>query len=175
MTQLPPTACRGFTLVEIMVVLAIIAITAASVGLGFERLQQDRLEKQASELSSWLQALSDNAVLDGAVYGAWSGDDGQRLMAGYFLEGRWWLLAEGDHESLRLQQGIAVQMEDETGWRELAKQTRKGAAASEPSRVIFQPFGTVTPGRFRVSEGEPPRAATIERDDDGIFSWQRVP
>lgn len=165
---------RGFTLVEVMVVMVIIAATAAMVSLGFDRLQQDRLEKQASELSSWLQSLSDNAVLDGAIYGAWLSADQAQLVAGYYLDGQWWPLADKEDAVLSLQQGVAVLMEDETGWREWTVAARNRALSDQPLRVIFQPFGTVTPGRFMVSEGEPQRSARIERDDDGIFSWQLV-
>lgn len=165
---------RGFTLVEVMVVLVIIAATAAMVSLGFDRLQQDRLEKQASELSSWLQALSDNAVLDSAIYGAWLSADQSRLVAGYYLDGQWWPLVDVDDQALRLQDDIIVLMEDETGWHELTVSGANTNSQEQSPQVIFQPFGSVTPERFMVSEGEPQRSARIERDSDGIFSWQLI-
>jgi len=165
-----PRAGRGFTLVEVLVVMVIIAVGAGLVSLGFDRLQDDPLERQAGELSGWLQGLSDDAVLDGAVYGAWLSADGERLETGYFHAGRWWPLAVEDGQHLRLVAGVTVRLADGPGWRALVP-----AAPGEPSpQLIFEPQGVVTPASFALRGGEPPREARLERDENGLFAWQRV-
>ena len=60
----------GFSLLEVLVVMVILGLTATFVTVGFERLENDRLERSAGRLAEWFQALSDEAVLNGAVYGA---------------------------------------------------------------------------------------------------------
>lgn len=151
-------------------VMVIIAVGAGLVSLGFDRLQDDPLERQASELSGWLQGLSDDAVLDGAVYGAWLSADGERLETGYFHGGRWWPLAAEDGQHLRLVRDVTVHLADGPGWQALVP----AAPGDLRPQWIFEPQGAVTPESIVLRGGEPPREARVERDEDGLFAWHRV-
>lgn len=79
----------GFSLVEILVVLVVLGLTATFATIGFQRLENDRLEKQAGQLSAWMQSVSDNAILDSAVYGIRLASNQQDLELAYFLDNRW--------------------------------------------------------------------------------------
>jgi general secretion pathway protein H len=63
------TRSRGFTLIEIMVVLVIMTVFLSIVILGFERIESRRVEQQADELAMWLKYVADSSTFDGVVYG----------------------------------------------------------------------------------------------------------
>lgn len=161
----------GFSLVEVMVVLVILALTITFAIPGFERLESDRLEKQAGQLSSWLQGVSDNAVLDGAVYGAWLDSSGQRLHTGYFYNNRWWRVDDELFESPRLEKEAELLLGDGSQWRPLApgndKETLRPA-------LLFLPAGTTRPRHFELRLHNDPRRARIEQDADGMFVWRML-
>ena len=75
------SAAKGFTLVELLLVLAIIAITAASavVYLIPDSLQHE-LEREAKRLFQVLRLLEDEAVMQSAEYGVEVFDDGYRFL-----------------------------------------------------------------------------------------------
>jgi len=74
---------RGFTLLEIMVVVFIIAIMA---GLSFFALNQAsdrRYSSQAEDFLVWLEQLSDLAMLEGSAYGVTADDQSFQAMVFY--------------------------------------------------------------------------------------------
>lgn len=160
---------RGFSLVEVMVVLVILGLTITFATVGFERLESDRLEKQAGQLSSWLQGVSDNAVLDGAVYGAWLDSSGQRLQTGYFYKNRWWRVDDDVFVSPRFEEETELLLGDGSQWRPIARHS--GEEAPRPE-VIFMPAGMTRPQHFELRVGTDSRRARIEQDADGMFVWQ---
>lgn len=155
---------RGFTLVEILVVLVILAVTAAALSFGFQRLEADRVEKQAGQLTTWLQSISDDAVLDGAIYGAWLAE-GDHLSRGYYFANRWWPVKEDDIPLPQLGEGVALLAEADNG-RYLAVPRR---SREEGPNILFLPSGITEPDSFELKADD--RVATIERDEDGIFTW----
>lgn len=150
-------AARGFTLVEMMVVLVILGLTATFATLGFQRLENDRLEKQAGQLGAWLQGMSDNAVLDGAVYGAWYDRAENRLRAGYFFRHRWLRLDGSGFASPALGDDTRLLLADADGDR---------------PDILFLPVGMTSPERFELRERAGGRGASIERGDEGVFTWR---
>lgn len=160
----------GFTLVEIMVVIVILGMTVIFITLGFQRLEDDRLEKQAGQLSAWLQAVSDNAVLDGAVYGAWAEGERQTLQVGFFLDNRWWPVADRDMFAPKLEESTEFFLRNGNRWQQIeeARGDEGDDKALRPS-VLFLPTGMTLPEVFELREEG--RVATIARDEDGMFVW----
>lgn len=159
---------RGFTLIEIMVVLVILGITVTFATLGFQRLEDDRLEKQAGHLSAWLQAISDDAVLDSAVYGVWLARDGKKLESAYFMANRWWSITGDNTRSETLDEGVEIALHSADGWKKL-----DAVAAEDIGRIpamVFLPTGLAQPDKLQL-KGDDNRTAVIERDDDGLFTW----
>ena len=60
---------RGFTLIEMLVVIVIIAVVVTAVSYSLSGVENTRFSQQSQRLSNWLQHVSDTAVLDGGVYG----------------------------------------------------------------------------------------------------------
>ncbi len=157
--------CRGFSLVEVMVVLVILGLTVTFTILGFQRLESDRLEKQAGQISNWLQAVSDNAVLDGAVYGVWLDRGTDRLRTGYHADNRWWPVDGEAFVSPELREDTRLLLADGPRWRRFREAGNSAARTSSP-------VGMTRPDRFLLRERSGGRRIIIERDDDGIFAWR---
>lgn len=165
------TTSRGFTLVEVMVVLVILGLTAVFATLGFQRLESDRLEQQAGQLSAWLQTLSDNAVLDSAVYGAWREPAGTRLGTGFYLDNRWWPVAGEEAQSPVLDPDIGLLLEEGEEWRALAADA--GDDDLRP-QMLFLPTGIALPDALDLVDRQSGRRARIERDANGLFTWRML-
>ncbi|MGD9660835.1 MAG: prepilin-type N-terminal cleavage/methylation domain-containing protein [Porticoccaceae bacterium] len=162
---LPKKHCRGFSLVEILVVLVILGLAVVFVTLGFQRLENDRLEKQAGQLSAWLQAISDDAVLDSAVYGVWMAEDRQTLNVGFFFDNRWWPVKKADLGVPKIEEDAHFELDQGGKWLPL-----ETTAVDNPQpRILFLPTGMTLPERFQLRESD--RTARIERNADGIFEW----
>lgn len=171
----PCARVNGFTLVEVMVVLVILGLTATFTTLGFQRLEDDQLKKQAGYLSTWLQNLSDNAVLDGAVYGVWMAADGDRLESGYFYNNRWWKVTGDEAYSEVISDNVELFKASSSGWQQIrpvAKDTDNDADDRRPD-ILFMPTGLSIPEKFELRESRE-RTAVIERDDNGLYTWSTL-
>jgi len=60
---------QGFTLIEIMVVVIVIATISAMSLLAINQTSDRRYETEANKLLIWLQQISERASLEGAAYG----------------------------------------------------------------------------------------------------------
>lgn len=86
----PGRACRGhgFTLIEVLVAVAIIAIVALVVGIGLSGLGGDReLEREATRLKNHIDYACENAVLDGRSMGLVQTAEGYRFVQR--MAGQW--------------------------------------------------------------------------------------
>jgi type II secretion system protein H len=160
----------GFTLVEILVVLVILGLSVTFLTLGFQRLEDDRLEKQAGQFSAWLQNVSDEAVLDSAVYGIWQKPEKRDLQVGYFLDNRWWPVTGDDMAAPTLEEGTSLLLKQGNNWLPLKPQV--DAPQFKPD-IVFLPTGMALPAAFQLREEvqKATRSASIERDEDGLFVW----
>ena len=171
----------GFSLVEILVVLVVLGLTATFATIGFQRLENDRLEKQAGQLSAWMQSVSDNAILDGAVYGIRLASNQQDLELAYFLDNRWWQVTDKDMSPPNVDEDTELLINVGEKWSPLPEYTDEYASPG----ILFLPTGMALPEQFRLVEqtGEQTGAyasaqpgkgnpmAVIERDTDGRFTW----
>ncbi len=85
-----PKAEKGFTLVEVLVALAILAIGIGLVALGFRQLESRDLDTQAERIGLWMQSLSDRSVLEGGLYGFRV--SGNQLQAVSWFDHQWFVV-----------------------------------------------------------------------------------
>ncbi|MBC6427641.1 MAG: prepilin-type N-terminal cleavage/methylation domain-containing protein [Cellvibrionales bacterium] len=89
-----PARARGFTLLEVVVVVTIIAMTVGLLTLGIGQTAQRGRDADAERLLSWLQAAADTAVFQTAILGVAEHQDGLILLALY--QDDWYRLAESE-------------------------------------------------------------------------------
>ena len=85
---------KGFTLVEVLVSIAILAVGLGMVVIGFGQLADRDLDNQATIISRWLESLSDRSVLEGGLYGFRV--MGNQLQAVSWFDHQWFVV---EHES----------------------------------------------------------------------------
>ncbi len=73
-------AARGFTLLEILVVLVIMAAMAGLLVIGFKDNPEQRLRREANDLAQLLNAAADEAVLHGLELGLAIDEKGYRFV-----------------------------------------------------------------------------------------------
>lgn len=88
---------RGFTLIEVLVVVVIVGIISAVAILSFGVLGDDRsLQQQARRLSSLVQLASDEALMQGRDFGIEFTRTGYRFLEHDPLTNRWYELLGDD-------------------------------------------------------------------------------
>jgi prepilin-type N-terminal cleavage/methylation domain-containing protein len=82
---------RGFTLIEMLVAVMIVAALSAMSILAINQAFDRRYVAEADRLLIWLQQLGENSALQGAAYGVVSevGDAGAQLRAVIYYRNRW--------------------------------------------------------------------------------------
>lgn len=86
---------KGFTLIEVTVVLVIIGVLVSFVVLALgDGGKRDRLREEGRRLAALIELASDQAVLEGRVWGLHVAADGYLFMV--LHEGRWQEAASGD-------------------------------------------------------------------------------
>lgn len=82
---------QGFTLIEMLVVVMIVATISAMSVLAINQAFGRRYVAEADRLLIWLQQLSENAALQGSAYGVISEDmePGSQLRAVIYYRNRW--------------------------------------------------------------------------------------
>ena len=63
---------KGYTLIEIMVVIAVLALIAAVAASSIGQTLNRRYSSEAEKLSIWLNQLADLSVMQGAAFGVLS-------------------------------------------------------------------------------------------------------
>jgi general secretion pathway protein H len=153
-------AMRGFTLLEVLVVLVIMASMAGLLVLGFKDSPQQRLRREASDLAVLLNAAADEAVLHGLELGLAIDNDGYRFV--YFdAEKKQWLsMAEktlAPHkftESLK----VAVVLDGEHIDEQSLQRIRELSERSEDEKLrpllLLLSSGEVTPFTLTLAYGD---------------------
>jgi general secretion pathway protein H len=100
---------RGFTLIEVLVVVMIIVVIVGLVGVRLARGPEDLVREESEHLALVLSAARDEAILQGRVFAFGAGRESYRFMR-LEKDGR---LKPSEDELLRpkrLPQGIAVEL-----------------------------------------------------------------
>lgn len=160
---------KGFTLIEVMVVLVIVGVMASLTTLGMGRLQEDPLTRAAGNLSGWLQASSDDAVLYGAVMGAGLDKQSHQLQRYYYSPRGWRALIGDELKPLRLPTGATLWSLDK---QQVRQQAMVGFSGREPvPDILFFPTGMSQPERWELSLENTQRTALVSRNADGLYVW----
>lgn len=96
---------RGFTLVELLVVMVLVGLMVGMLGLSVSHSPARQAREAAVELLQRLQSLREHAVLEGREYGVRIEVDGYRLMR---FEAPAWVLHGTEN---RLPAGLSMRLE----------------------------------------------------------------
>jgi general secretion pathway protein H len=150
---------RGFTLIEILTVLVIIAVMAGLLVIGFKDSPQRRLQREAGELAALINAATDEAVMRGLEFGLVIDDRGYGFV--YFdMEKKQWLpVAQGSLAQHNFDEPHTVEVvldnariSDAERQRVQAFVARGEDAASRPLLLILS-SGEVTPFTLTLGAG----------------------
>ena len=131
---------RGFTLVEVLVVVVIIGVLAGAVGLsGAARGDGHVLREEAERFAAVLRLLADEAVQDNREYGVRISTQGYEVRAYDARDGRW--RAQPDWSSRQLPQAMRLTLSVEGTPVALA-----GAGAdAQPPQIVLSSSAQSTP------------------------------
>ena len=131
---------RGFTLVEVLVVVVIIGVLAGAVGLsGAARGDGHVLREEAERFAAVLRLLADEAVQDNREYGVHISTQGYEVHAYDARDGRW--RAQLDWSPRQLPQGMQLTLSVEGAPVALAN---AGADATTP-QIMLSSSAQTTP------------------------------
>ena len=132
----------GFTLIEIMVVLLIVAIMIGMVGINLQRGDNNRVQEEADRIVILLQAAREEAILQGQVFAVQFTKNGYRFLR-LSNKGKLELIEKDDVLSPRsLQDGVTLSF------------TLDGVAADTEAGLILDPSGSFTPFVLTLRAGE---------------------
>jgi len=139
----PSTRLRtGFTLIEIMVVLLILAVTLGMVGINLQRGDNNRVQEEADRIVILLQAAREEAILQGQVFAVQFSNDGYRFLR-LNNKGKLELIEMDDVLSPRsLPDGVTLSF------------TMDGAVADTEAGLILDPSGSFVPFVLTLRAGE---------------------
>lgn len=146
---------RGFSLIEILIVLVIIAVFAGLMTMSVDGVQSRRGEEEVARLQRLLEMASDFSDTHGTPLALELLPNGYRFSA-MQTNGEWQLL-------------FAPSPFAERSWGEgvhVSKLELEGTVASEPWRIIF---GTEPP-EYRLTLSTPERSQTLVGSISGMVS-----
>jgi len=136
---------RGFTLIEVMVVIVIAALMVGILVFGFDQTLNRRKSAAAEEVYQWLQAAADTAVFQSTIVGVTEKDDQLMLLA--FYQDDWYKLAD--------QEALAVSEEISFSWSESLLANNKSVSRElDLNRDRLTPYVVILPSGEITPEGE---------------------
>jgi general secretion pathway protein H len=163
---------RGFTLIEILVVVVIIAILAAVATLSVGVLGDDReMEIETERLTDTIALLQEQAQLEGRDYGLRIEGAGYEFLRYDGLEQRWMDVGEDPWLHPReLPPGLALELEIEG---RLVLLRKPASAEARIPQLMAYGSGDVTPYRLSLARPDTGRRVTLIGGADGMIEIER--
>lgn len=160
---------RGFSLIEILVVVVIVGVTAAVVALSVRGSGEREVENAAQRAQALVQLACERAMVGGRDIGFTVVGDGLRF--GYFEIDGWRVLGEQGSDELRarpLGRDLAL-----AAWREGIELPLLEEPDSEPSFACLS-SGELTPFVLRIDRPDASRPWELEGRLDGELTIKQV-
>jgi general secretion pathway protein H len=159
----------GFTLVEMLVVVTIIAIIASVVLLAFTLTGRDReLEAESERLFALFNYAREQAELQTREYGVLFQDDGYEFLSYDVHRGKWRSVFEDDALSARrLPEGLDLRLT--VDGRPVVLTRPKDATDKTPQVMVFS-NGDLTSFEATLERDNGLRTVTLKPDDKGQIS-----
>ncbi len=164
-------AVRGFTLIEILMVVVIIGVISAAMLLSVSLTGRDReLEKESDRLLALVNYAREQAELQTREYGVLFQDDGYEFLAYDPRRDAWRAVFEDDALEVRkLPDGLAVRLSIEA--RPVVLTRPKDAKDKTPQVMIFS-NGDLTSFAATLEREGGMRSVTITQDEKGQVMQQ---
>ena len=162
-------AGAGFTLIEILVVVAIIGLMSAVVLLSFSLTGRDReLEKESDRLLALFTYVREQAELQTREYGVLFQDDGYEFLTYDMRRAAWRSVFEDDALSARrLPEGLDLRLI--VDGRPVVLTRPKDATDKTPQVMVFS-NGDLTSFEATLERDNGLRTVTLKPDDKGQIS-----
>lgn len=163
---------RGFTLLEILVVMVIIAVMTTLGVLSMGTLGQDRqLDAEVERYADVVAAALEQAVLEGRDFGVYFAPEGYQVYV-YAAERQRWETVPDDriYEQHALPEGLEMRLELEG--RQLQLGTDRPDTPRTPQVLVYS-SGDVSPYVLALSREESTHAVRITGAPDGTLEIER--
>lgn len=151
---------RGFTLLEILVVLVIIGILSGVAAMSFVRADQETLKAEAARLQSTLRHAQDGAIFASEPRGLALYQNGYRLLRFDTQRYQWNALA--GEKNYTLPKDLLLSLELEGTPLPLPPLAEKEKKAPFPA-IVFSPQGELTPFSLKVAIAGNPQPGMVIR------------
>lgn len=159
-------AARGFTLVEILVVVVIIAILFTITTLSVDRIsEEDHAREEVQRISALMELAADRAMIEGGEYGLFVSEQGYRFMR---YEGRdiGWLTPEDRAFRQRpWPEGVRVEMRSEGAT--VSLESEVDADEERTPQVLLTATGEMTPFELNLRQADEAEGTVLEARMDG--------
>lgn len=154
---------RGFTLIEVMVVMLIIGVVTALATFAFSDNREDRVEREARRLAAVLELVAEQAVLQSRIIGVRFASDGY-LFLSPGAEGEW-LPIENDRQ-LR-----PHELPDDIELQFITQGEIPGGDRATRPHTVFLPSNDVLPFEVVISHPRVDTSYRIAMDMFGRMSF----
>jgi general secretion pathway protein H len=135
------SSVAGFTLIEVLVVVLIVAVMIGVASVNLLRAPEDQVREEAERLALLLQAAQQEAVLQGRLFAFSAGREGYRFLR-LDDQGKWQPLADDILRARALPAGV-----------EIASFHVDGAGGGEQEGFVLAPSGELANFRIVISAG----------------------